>query len=57
MPSEVSFAGLHLGSVASGILIDALVPESWRIAMRLFNEASSELAYLRQHRMSAVPWS
>ena len=55
MSSEVSFGGLPLESVASGILIAAFGLGPWRIAMRLFNEANSALAYLHQH-MSVVQW-
>ena len=54
MSSEVSFVDLPLESVASGILIAALGLGSWRIAMRLFNEANSALAYLHKHCMSVV---
>ena len=46
--SEVLSGGLPLESVASGILIAALGLGPRRIAMRLFNEANSELAYLCQ---------
>ena len=56
MSSEVLFVDPPLESVASGILIAALGLGSWRIAMRLFNEANSALAYLHQHRVSVVQW-
>jgi hypothetical protein len=51
MSSEVSFGGLPF---ECGIVIAALREGPSRIAMRLFNEANIALAYLRQHRMSAV---
>lgn len=49
MKSEVPLGRETLESVASGDLIAALRAAPSRIAMRLFNEANSELAYLHRH--------
>lgn len=49
MKSEVSLECLRLESVAPEIRIAALRAGPSRITMRLFNEARSALAYLRQH--------
>jgi hypothetical protein len=56
MQSELSLEDLPFESVASGILHAALRAGPSRIAMRLFNEANSALAYLHQHHVSAVQW-